>query len=267
MHQYSGQPPVNRILQAGLSLLYPPVCVFCNQVCQPDEQYPGICRGCLAHLPLRSGRAAHLDWRQLALLSNLVDLTGRPIPAGSAIYCASRYQGVIREALLKLKFDDRPDIAVGLASLLIQVIGRLGLRPQAVAAVPLHRSRLRERGYNQSALITDQIASHLEIPNWSAHLSRNRATERQSALGSRQERAMNLASAFTLEAPAAPPPGHPCGAIILVDDILTTGATLTAAAGPFWQIGVPVTGLVVASEQNPAPSTGWAKPSRTVAGS
>jgi ComF family protein len=234
-----------RGLSVGLDILYPPVCAFCRRVCPQVPHYPGICRSCLCRLPFRDRQSAGISWRELA---------GRRIPEQAIVYAAAEYQDTLRQALLRFKFGDAPDLAAALASLLVQQIRQQGLAARAVVAVPLHASRLRERGYNQAALLATQIARQLEIPDWSDFLRRIRATGRQSEQEDRAMRLLNLSGAFSLtpefiQAIAAGSIGQDwqSRSIILVDDVLTTGATLSEAADPFWQSGWSVTGLVVAS--------------------
>ncbi|MEA4888715.1 MAG: hypothetical protein VB070_04530 [Clostridiaceae bacterium] len=133
----------------------------------------------------------------------------------------------------------------------------------AVAAVPLHRNRLHERGYNQAGLLARKVSDDMKIPDLSTCLQRNRETLRQSAQQGRTERLANLFGAFSLawntqksntiqtwtELKNNQPGQETSNHLLLVDDIFTTGATLTAAAYPFWQIGWHVTGLVVASNR------------------
>lgn len=229
--------------KASLDVLFPHTCAFCRQVCNPAPGFPGICRQCLALLPIRSGKSA----KPL----QIDPLLSSEIP-GTDIYCLAYYQGVLRQALLRFKFGDAPDLAAALAALLVQQIRQTGLHPAAVAAVPLHKSRLRERGYNQAQLLAGQIAQQLELPDWSGFLCRSRATCRQSEQVSREERVTNLRHAFSL-APGSPIrpreefANRPAKPVLLVDDVLTTGVTMIEAARPFWAAGQPVAGLVIAS--------------------
>jgi predicted amidophosphoribosyltransferase len=131
---------------------------------------------------------------------------------------------------------------------LAQILRQHGLRGQAVMAVPLHSRRLGERGYNQSGLLAQNVARQLLLPDWSIYLKRLRATDRQSAVANRFGRAVNLAGAFGLAGRLPGGRAISSGLIILIDDILTTGATLTAAAAPLWAAGYAVAGLVVASD-------------------
>jgi predicted amidophosphoribosyltransferase len=250
-------PSIEKYVAAGLDIVFPPACAFCGRLCRPDRSFPGICRTCLPVLPLRQKPESRLQWFDLA---RKYGLSGGQVPGDAAIYCAAWYRDGMRQALLRLKFADSPDLAAALAALLIQLMHQYGLSCSAVMAVPLHWQRLRERGYNQSSLLARIIARHFAVPDRSAELARIRITERQSAVGSRSGRAANLAGAFALTGRTADgfspesqshtplkgktqePP------ILLVDDILTTGATLTAAAAPLWAAGLPVAGLVVASE-------------------
>jgi predicted amidophosphoribosyltransferase len=235
-------PEWEHLLEAGLEIIFPTVCTFCRKVCPPDDQFPGICRSCLAALPFRHGRQSRLNWSEL---------TNRAIPARSTVYCAAYYRGTVRKALLQMKFADSPEMAASLSALLLQVIRQNGLKLSAVAAVPLHPDRFRERGYNQAGLLAGQIACRMEIPDWSDRLVRIRATERQSSAGDRMMRFMNLSGAFKAAENLQSPDNDPTMQlpILLLDDILTTGATLTAAAEPLWQSGWQVTGMVVASER------------------
>ncbi|MDW7659226.1 MAG: hypothetical protein SCM11_18825, partial [Bacillota bacterium] len=143
-------------------------------------------------------------------------------------------------------------------SLMCNLIRHMTPAPAAVVAIPLHKRREQERGYNQVELLAGLFSDRLCLPDLSAGLIRVRATQRQSELAGRTERQANLAGAFELErsvwqrwlhaGPSVRDPGEQN--ILLVDDVLTTGATLSAAAEPFLQAGFMVTGLVAASNSN-----------------
>lgn len=236
-------------LITGLEAIYPNRCTFCGRVCEERKRYPGICRTCLPLLPFRPARLSRLNWR---------DLDESDPGDGTAVYCATWYADPIRKALLRFKFSDAPDIAASLASILLQCWQSCGKDCLAVAAVPLHKDRFRERGYNQAGLLAQQLANCLDRPDWSGMLVRRRATERQSGQNSYTERRLNIADAFGLnergyfaEAMGTKPQTRL--PILLVDDILTTGATLSEAARPLRQLGFSVNGLVVSSDHRSSP--------------
>ena len=168
-----------------MQILFPPVCSICHQVCLPDQIGSAngggrICRSCLAMLPLRSRENRRLAWP--------VQLTD-PAHQDACVLCAGFYRGTLRQALVRAKFADAPETAAALSSLLVPLVGSAGERFDAVMAVPLHRDRLRERGYNQAGLLARQVSLVLKIPDWSEHLIRIRATGRQSAQQSQIGRA------------------------------------------------------------------------------
>lgn len=225
-----------RSVETGLNVVFPHSCVFCRHVCTQNPAFPGVCRNCLPAVPFRKGNQTRLESNDEI-----------------AVYCATWYSEPIRSAVLRLKFADSPEIATTLAAILLQCCRQNGLDCRAVAAVPLHPTRQRERGYNQAALLAARLAASLDKPDWSDQIVRIRPTDRQSSLPDRMARTINLRNSFAL-APetrlnadqfAAPDPELP---LLLVDDILTTGATLTEAARPFRAIGLPVVGLAVSSD-------------------
>jgi ComF family protein len=195
-------------------------------------------------MPLRRGHDRILRWPLIARSS---------VPSDAVILAAAYYRSPVREALLRMKFSDEPGMAVGLSGLLLQTVLQSGRRLCAVAAVPLHPDRLAERGYNQAGLLAEKLARQLELPDVSNWLLRTRPTDRQSAASGRSERIMNLSGAFSLKS-GADPILHELGQqpVLLIDDVLTTGATLTAAAEPLWRAGCRVTGLILASDSRPA---------------
>src|SRR5690606_29209375 len=105
-------------------------------------------------------------------------------------------------------------------------------RPQAVVPVPLHCARLRRRGYDQALELARPLAHALALPLQPRLLQRVRATAPQSELSAAARR-RNLRDAFVVAADAAPP-AH----VVLVDDVMTTGATLHAAARALRHAGV-----------------------------
>jgi len=142
-----------------------------------------------------------------------------PEPGRTAAFV---YGGAIAEALKRFKFEDRPDLApallAGLAPHLPSLRGA-----ELVVPVPLHPSRLVERGYNQAALLARPLGRLLDAPCAMRAVARPAATARQTEL-SRAERAKNMEGAFVAALPAKIAGLR----VLLVDDVETTGATLAA---------------------------------------
>jgi ComF family protein len=111
----------------------------------------------------------------------------------------------------------------------------------ALVPVPLAADRERERGYNQSALLARALAPHWNTPVWEDVLQRTRATGTQTRL-TPEERRRNVSGAFAARADAGP---RLRGAhVVLVDDIITTGATLAACANALFAGGARIVSLV-----------------------
>jgi ComF family protein len=148
-------------------------------------------------------------------------------PGEGAHVAAFVYGGAIAQAVTRFKYEGRADLARPLADLLWRAVEPRALvhSGSVVVPVPLHPSRLAERGYNQSALLARRIARRLASPCLPLAIARSRDTPRQASLG-RDERLANVAGAF-----AVTPRGRDRvrGArVLLVDDVTTTGATLEA---------------------------------------
>lgn len=133
------------------------------------------------------------------------------------------YDGVARDAVHQLKFRNVRAIAAYMAVPMARGISA-SLELDAVVPVPLHRSRLRERGYNQAALLGRIIAEQIDVPFESTWLTRTHQSGRQVEAKDVAARQANVRSAFLSSTAVA-------GLrVALVDDVMTTGATLDAAA-------------------------------------
>ena len=155
-----------------------------------------------------------------------------PAPLVS-IRAVGPYTDWLRSAIIALKYEDELARAEHLGGLLGTTLGDLG-RANVIVAVPLHPRRERERGYNQSLHVARYAARKLDLPVLPL-LRRTRATARQVGLDAAARRA-NVVSAFEADVGAAL--GHPVDHVVLVDDVMTTGATLAACATALTGIGV-----------------------------
>ncbi|MDD2534799.1 MAG: histidine phosphatase family protein [Eubacteriales bacterium] len=217
-------------------------CLACHKVTQPSLAIPGLCRHCLSQLPWRLADSK-LPWPP-ELTAAFTNQAIRNTIAHSDILVACRYDTPIREGLLALKFSDASEWSQTFAALLAALIARDTVHFDAIVAVPLHPKRLAERGYNQAGLIAAALATRLAVPDWSSQLIRARDTARQSEQKMRSDRYLNLEQAFRWQGNR----NLQLARILLVDDVLTTGATLGAAAAPLFALGAVVTGLAVASD-------------------
>lgn len=130
--------------------------------------------------------------------------------------------GAAHEAITRLKYGDRPDLGARLGRALGEVVKAGRASPRAlVVPVPLHPEKLRERGYNQAALLAAPVARALGAELGCTILGRVRATHAQARLA-REARLTNLKGAFRCARPRSVTSRH----VVLVDDVRTTGATL-----------------------------------------
>lgn len=159
-------------------------------------------------------------------------------------FAAFRYEAAVRATLQRLKYGASARLAKPLAVAAQPAFERLlsVSGPLPIVPVPVHPDRRRERGYNQAALIAQWLGRGVGLPTCDL-LVRTRATTRQHRLD-RAGRLKNLRDAFRLVGGARPPPR-----VIVVDDILTTSATLEACAGVLRNAGCSsVYGFAVARE-------------------
>lgn len=138
------------------------------------------------------------------------------------------YRGVLRRSVRALKFGGARDLARPLGQAMAAGIPA-SWQVQAVIPVPLHPRRLRERGFNQAELLAQVIAAELSAPCLPL-LSRTRYTSQQAKKHASERQ--HLTGAFSVAGPLPP------GALLLIDDVLTTGATLLACRDTLLAAGV-----------------------------
>lgn len=209
-------------------LLLPPLCLVCAE---PGADGGDLCAACRASLPWQGnacGRCAlPLPGHEAAGVTRCGRCLGTASPLAAAA-AAFGYAWPVDGLLRRFKFHH--DLAAGrlLGELMIPACARQA-RPQALVPVPLHRRRLRQRGYDQALELARPLARALQLPCLPG-LRRVRPTAPQSALEAAARR-RNVRGAFAAQAGL---PAH----VALVDDVMTTGATLQAAALALRRSGV-----------------------------
>jgi ComF family protein len=139
------------------------------------------------------------------------------------------WEGSIREAIYGLKYDYIRDLAVPLGEMLAEYYGNTPLPADIIVPVPLHRRRQRERGYNQSALLAQQLGAAVQIPVRLDLLRRHRYTRSQTRLNP-QQRSQNVHGAFSCASQPGATQAIAGQRLLLIDDVATTGATLHECA-------------------------------------
>jgi ComF family protein len=209
-----------------------------------DALLPPQCLSCRAIVD-RPGHLCATCWRDMTFIAPpYCACCGLPfgVEAGPDLLCGEclarprafdraravlRYDEASRGPILAFKHADRTDAAPAFARWIVPAIGPLLAEADLIVPVPLHRWRLWRRRYNQAALLAQWLGRHAGKPVRPDLLLRRRATPSQGHLG-RAERARNVAGAFAVA------PRHRAAIagrrVLLVDDVLTTGATVEACA-------------------------------------
>jgi len=201
---------INRLLW----LLYPKRCMLCDEVTRYGET-GDICACCLSAVPSYAADTAK------ALPTAYSEMTG--------VYSAFRYEDAIRDAVRRFKFQGMKENARTMACMMKHAAWPDGFDSdmggaQLLIPVPLHKSRLRERGYNQAELLALALAKEYGVP-FSTSLVRTKKTESMYGLR-KTERFDNIRDAFAVTDPAIVYGKN----IVIIDDIYTTGATVEECA-------------------------------------
>lgn len=210
---------MRRLLELLLGLVAPPRCLACGAI--DPGPFCGLCGEPAVTPP------AFLD--------------GVPLVAGGA------YAGSLSAAIRRFKYQRSPQLSGPLSSWLAPRIAAAVPPGLCWVPVPLHPERLAERGYNQAALLAAGLARRLAGTARPRLLFRTRGTAHQARL-SRSERQRNVRDAFSLH-------GRPPARVILVDDVVTTGATVRGCVEVLGRAGVAVVAIVTLARAESAGST------------
>ena len=227
---------VSSVVSAAVDLVYPRTCGACRKSIRELDM--NLCWDCMASTPKvlspfcsKCGDPAEGVIRD----SYVCGFCRKYSPGFDLARSAVRYRGPIRDALHAFKYYREVRLAKDLSRLMGACVRAHypRLRPDAVAYVPLYGRRERSRTYNQSRLLAGALSRDLKLPLASVHcVKRVRETETQTGLNARQRRT-NVREAFRV----GDPDWIEGRSLLLVDDVMTTGATVAECAGTLREAG------------------------------
>lgn len=214
---------MKKMLDWLLDLFYPPRCAFCRRLLNEKEK--GVCRFCRKTYENRCIR------RELAHCSCCV----APLS----------YEGAVRDSLLRYKFRGVTAYGAAYADFLAKCIDESQISCDIITWVPLSRRRLRRRGYDQARILAEETAKRLNLP-CEKLLEKRVDTKPQSGIRDAESRRKNAKGVYVCCAPSEASGRH----VLLIDDIVTTGATLSECAAMLKQAGcAAVVAAAAASRQ------------------
>jgi ComF family protein len=228
------------VLEPVLAALFPSRCPACGASLARPLRGP-LCEPCWRSLPRHRAPLCACGVPLAGLFAGQCGRCRRgapPILRGSSL---GPYEGALRTLIHELKYRAKRRVAERLAELLVAEATAAGvLPPRAVLVpVPLHPRRLAERGFNQSELLAAAVARRTQLGIQPRALVRRKDTPPQTGL-SAAERRRNVAGAFAVRQRARIQERT----VVLVDDVLTTGATARACAGVLRQAGAAAVHLL-----------------------
>lgn len=215
-------------ISSVLDWVFPPRCLVCRSFSK------NLCGSCRSVFPALVRpycvRCARPFLSEAGGEHLCADCLRDPPPFGRLL-ALGRYEGILLDLIARMKFNREERVARFLGQWLGERLVEGEVEVDRVIPVPLHRRRLRERGFNQAVLIGREVADRLKVPLEIFALVRQRETLPQTRLGG-EERRRNLKGAFEI-----------CGQlrgqkVLLVDDVYTTGATARACARVLRKAGV-----------------------------
>lgn len=209
----------NRLLATGkdfISLFFPNYCFGCNRSLVKGEDT--LCTRCILELPKTNYHLMDENPIKNKLIGRL------PVKHAWA-YLKFRKTGIVQHLLHQLKYNNKPEVGVKLGAHYGEELARCGYQNEfdVIIPVPLHPTRKRKRGYNQSEKFAEGLSNSLGIP-WDKSISVRKLSTLTQTKKSKQERWENVESVFDIDAVEKIKSQR----VLLVDDVITTGATLEA---------------------------------------
>lgn len=204
-----------------INLIFPELCVACNGTLVTGEQH--ICTICLSHLP-------ETNYHQHAGNQLEKAFWGRITPERAFSFLAFKKAGMVQRLLHELKYGNNPELGKMLGNMYGSKLKADGLSFDGVLAIPLHPAKEKQRGYNQSDCFASGLSNGLGCDHISSALVRKRYTPTQTRK-SRFERWMNVGDVFEVANPEVIAGRR----LLLVDDVITTGATIEACVNSLIQ--------------------------------
>lgn len=218
-----------KLLDDLLDLLFPPKCPFCQSILETPAD--PVCPACQKALPWLIGRAGERK----------VDFTRG---------CCSpmAYRGTVRKSIHRYKFSGVRAYARPFGLLMAQCVqDRPEMAPELITWAPLSRKRRRERGYDQGELLARAMAKRLGLPA-AATLVKARHTQPQSGLDSAEARRANALGAYAILNGAEVAGKR----VLLADDVVTSGATLSECARTLLEAGAECVWCVTLAQARPS---------------
>ena len=204
------------IISDFISLFFPRCCLGCAEALVKGEDI--LCTHCLAELPKTN---YHLQ------ATNPIEdrLFGRIKLKHAWAFLKFRKSGIVQHLLHQLKYNNHPEVGVRIGMLFGRELRKQGLENEfdLIVPVPLHNSRKRKRGYNQSAKFAEGLSNSLGIP-WDESISVRKKRTSTQTRKSKLDRWENVKDVFGVDVAEKVFNKR----ILLVDDVITTGATLEA---------------------------------------
>jgi len=221
--------------RALLDLLFPPLCHICMAFI-PGAGELFICADCLEKITFIAAPLCSVCGVPFGTENGSDHVCGACLIHRPIHLCrsATLFGGPIQELVHRFKYGHRVHLSQPLGLLVARSLAPFydEAAPELIVPVPLHRKRLRQRGYNQSQLIGGVLEQQWQVPLELGNLRRVRWTEPQTSLDAADRRS-NVSGAFAVRDPRRVEGKR----VLLVDDVLTTGSTLRACAEPLREAG------------------------------
>ncbi|MEJ2629349.1 MAG: ComF family protein [bacterium] len=221
------------LLSYGYDFIFPPLCFVCEK--RNDQAFP-LCKNCLSQLIASSEVTVHKNQSDFYHLADTLFF--------DQVITLWPYIKIIESLIHQMKYNDRKKLGIFLG----RIAGKLLHQPlkitgrEVIIPVPLHKTRYRERGYNQSTLLARGLSQYIQLSIYEDTLFRIKPTKSQTTL-SAEQRCSNLKNAFAVLHPEKIHHKK----VFLVDDVSTTGATFNSCSFTLQQAGAgEIIGLALA---------------------